>query len=142
GGQVALGMLLSSAVGLERQLAHRPAGLRTHMLMGGAAAMLVGLAFTVVRRYAADTAYPLLKIDRTVVIQGVVSAAGFVGVAAILRPSAEHIEGLTTAASLIFVTGIGVCTGLQQYWLAVGATLLALATLYLLHKLEARITNR
>src|SRR5262249_15322851 len=141
-GQVALAMLLSSAVGLERQLAHRPAGLRTHMLMGGAAAMLVGLAFSVVRRYAADPAYPLLKIDPTVVIQGVVSAAGFIGVAAILRPSAEHIEGLTTAASLIFVTAIGVCTALQQFWLAVGATLFALVTLHGIHKLEDRITKR
>ena len=143
-GAVALAMVLSAAIGYERQLAHRPAGLRTHMLLGGAVALLVGLAFHVVTRYAADLAYPMLKIDPTVVIQGVVTAAGFLGAGTILRrqdSSSEKVEGLTTAASLLFVCGIGVCAALYQPWLAVGATVLALVTLHLVRKLEERMTN-
>jgi putative Mg2+ transporter-C (MgtC) family protein len=141
-GEVALAMLLSAVVGIERQLAHRPAGLRTHMLMGGAAALVVGLAFSVVRSYAADPAFPLLKIDPTVVIQGVISAAGFLGVASILRPDADHVQGATTAASLVFVTAIGVATGLHQFLLAAGATVFAYVTLHIIHKFEDRIANR
>ena len=75
-GNVALAMLLSSVIGLERELAHKPAGLRTHMLLGGAASLLTGLAFTIVRRYAATTDYPMLKVDPTVVIQAAGSRLG------------------------------------------------------------------
>jgi putative Mg2+ transporter-C (MgtC) family protein len=143
-GQVALAMLLASVIGLERELAHRPAGLRTHMLLAGASALLVGLAFTIVRRYAATTDYPMLKVDPTVVIQAVVTATGFLGAGTILRrqDSPEHVEGLTTAASLLFVAGIGVCTALGQGWLAVGATLLAFGTLHLVGWAERRIAKR
>lgn len=143
-GQVALAMLLSAVIGLEREFAHKPAGLRTHMLLGGASALLVGLAFTIVRRYAAAADFPLLKVDPTVVIQAVVTATGFLGAGTILRrpDSSEHVEGLTTAASLLFVAGIGVCSALGQTWLAVGVTLLAFATLYAVRGLEGRIAKR
>jgi putative Mg2+ transporter-C (MgtC) family protein len=142
-GQVALAMLLSSFIGLERELARKPAGLRTHMLLGGAAALLTGLAFTIVRRYAATTDYPMLKVDPTVVIQAVVSAVGFIGIGTILRhPHGDHVEGLTTAASLLFVAAIGVSVALGQLWLSVGVTVLAYATLHLVRRIEARIARR
>ena len=143
-GQVALAMVLASVVGLERELSHKPAGLRTHMLLGGASALLVGLAFTIVRRYAASSDYPLLRVDPAVVIQAVVTATGFLGAGTILRrtDSAEHVEGLTTAASLLFVAGIGVCTALGQTWLAVGVTVLAFVTLHLVRWVEGRIAKR
>ena len=142
-GQVALAMLLSSVVGLEREFAHKPAGLRTHMLLGGASALLTGLAFTIVRRYAATSDFPMLKVDPTVVIQAVVTAVGFLGVGTILRHGPEErVEGLTTSASLLFVAGIGVCVALGQTWLGVGATLLAFATLHLVRWIEGRIARR
>src|SRR5512132_4175942 len=137
-------MLLASVVGLEREPAHKPAGLRTHMLLGGASALLVGLAFTIVRRFAATSDYPMLRVDPTVVIQAVVTATGFLGAGTILRrpESAEMVEGLTTAASLLFVAGVGVCTALGQTWLAIGVTVLALATLHVVRRVEARIAKR
>jgi putative Mg2+ transporter-C (MgtC) family protein len=142
--QVALAMLLAAVIGLEREFAHKPAGLRTHMLLAGASALLVGLAFTIVRQYAATSNFPMLKVDPTVVIQAVVTATGFLGAGTILRrpESAEHIEGLTTAASLLFVAGIGVCTALGQTWLAVGVTVLAFGTLHAVRWVEGKIEKR
>jgi putative Mg2+ transporter-C (MgtC) family protein len=142
--QVALAMLLAAVIGLEREFAHKPAGLRTHMLLAGASALLVGLAFTIVKQYAATSDFPMLKVDPTVVIQAVVTATGFLGAGTILRrqDAPEHVEGLTTAASLLFVAGIGVCTALGQIWLAVGVTLLAFGTLHAVRWVEGRIAKR
>ena len=142
--QVALAMLLAAVIGLEREFAHKPAGLRTHMLLAGASSLLVGLAFTIVRQYAATSDFPMLKVDPTVVIQAVVTATGFLGAGTILRrpDSVEHVEGLTTAASLLFVAGIGVCTALGQTWLAVGVTFLAFGTLHVVRWVEGKIEKR
>jgi putative Mg2+ transporter-C (MgtC) family protein len=76
-GQVALAMALAAIFGSERELARKPAGLRTHMLVSGAAALLVGLGFTIVRRFAGSSEYPLVRVDPVVVIQAVVTAVGF-----------------------------------------------------------------
>lgn len=142
-GHVALAMFLASFIGLERELARKPAGLRTHMLLAGASALLTGLAFTIVRRYAATSDYPMLKVDPTIVIQAVVSAVGFIGIGTILRRSdGEQVEGLTTAASLLFVAAIGVSVALGQLWLSVGVTVLAYATLHLVRRLEGWIARR
>jgi putative Mg2+ transporter-C (MgtC) family protein len=144
-GQVALAMALAAVVGLERELARRPAGLRTHMLVSGAAALLVGLGFTIVRRFGASTAYPLVRVDPVVVIQAVVTAVGFLGAGTILHearadPKAPiHVEGLTTAASLLYVAALGTCVALGQTWLALGVTALAWTTLRLVAKVEVRI---
>jgi putative Mg2+ transporter-C (MgtC) family protein len=142
--QVAVAMLLAAVIGLEREFAHKPAGLRTHMLLSGASSLLVGLAFTIVRQYAASTDYPMLKVDPTVVIQAVVTATGFLGAGTILRrpDSPEGVEGLTTAASLLFVAGIGVCTALGQIWLAAGVTFLAFGTLHAVGWVERKLEKR
>jgi putative Mg2+ transporter-C (MgtC) family protein len=51
-GEVAIAMALGGLIGLEREFADKPAGLRTHMLIAGAAALLVGLGDTMMRRFA------------------------------------------------------------------------------------------
>ena len=53
-GVVALAMLLGGVVGMERELADKPAGLRTHMLVSGAAALLVGLSNVIVDTFIAE----------------------------------------------------------------------------------------
>ena len=116
-GQVALAMVLSAVIGAEREAARKPAGLRTHMLVSGAAALLVGLGFTIVRRFGGSSQYPLVRVDPVIVIQAVVTAVGFLGAGTILRRSQmgggsprEHVEGLTTVASLLFVAALGTCS--------------------------------
>lgn len=88
-------------VGFERQLRHKIAGLRTHMLvaLGAAAIMLVGL-----------------ELDTTLsqVIQGVVTGIGFIGAGTIIHAS-RHVEGVTTAASLWTSTIMGLAAGAGFY---------------------------
>jgi putative Mg2+ transporter-C (MgtC) family protein len=142
-GDVALAMVLGAVIGLERELARKPAGLRTHMLVAGAAAMLVEGARGLLHQFVVRGASPLVRFDPVPVITAVVTAVGFLGAGTILRQErTEHVEGLTTAASMLFAATVGVATSLQQYLLAAGATVLALVTLHLVGALERRSSTR
>jgi putative Mg2+ transporter-C (MgtC) family protein len=139
--EVALAMALGALLGLDRELAHKPAGLRTHMLVGGAAALLVGLVGVLLKRYLVPPISPLVRADPVPIITAVVMAVGFLGAGSIIRHE-DHVEGLTTAASLLFAAAIGATVGLEQFPLAVGVTLLALATLRGLGALEEKLRAR
>ncbi|MGH6611142.1 MAG: MgtC/SapB family protein [Burkholderiaceae bacterium] len=136
--EVAGAMLLGGMIGYERETADRPAGFRTHMMLAGACALLVGLGASMLATFTA--LHPdVISADPFRLVGGVVTALGFIGAGTIFRPDGQRVEGLTTATSLLFAGGIGVCAALQQWWLAVGATVLALIVLRGLQKLEARI---
>jgi putative Mg2+ transporter-C (MgtC) family protein len=142
-GQVALAMALGALLGLERELAHKAAGLRTHMLVAGAAAMLVGLVDALLHRFLLPAISPLVRADPVPVITAVVMAVGFLGAGTIIRrPDAEHVEGLTTAAAMLFAAAVGSAVGLRQFLLAIGATVLALVTLRGVKFLEDRLLRR
>ncbi|HYB53967.1 MAG TPA: MgtC/SapB family protein [Thermoanaerobaculia bacterium] len=142
-GEVALAMALGALLGVERQLAHKPAGLRTHMMIAGAASLLVGLVGVLLRRYLVPPISPLVRADPVPIITAVVTAVGFLGAGSIIRHSeSDHIEGLTTAASLLLAAAIGATVGLEQFPLAVGVTLLALATLRGLRAVEGWLDRR
>ncbi|MGZ9057703.1 MAG: MgtC/SapB family protein [Burkholderiaceae bacterium] len=136
--EVAGAMLLGGMIGYEREAANKPAGFRTHMMLAGACALLVGLGGSMLTNFSAS--HPgVISADPFRLVGGVVTALGFIGAGTIFRPRGERVEGLTTATSLLFSGGIGVCAALQQWWLAVGATLLALVVLRGLQVVEARI---
>jgi putative Mg2+ transporter-C (MgtC) family protein len=137
-GEVAVAMVLGGAIGFEREAANRPAGFRTHMLVAGAAALIVGIGSAMLDVFG--TAHPgLVQADPFRLVGGVIAALGFIGAGTIFRRSGHAVEGLTTAASVLFSGAIGVAAALQQWWLAIGATLLALLVLRGLQKVEARI---
>ena len=75
----AYAMLLGGAVGFERELKNRPAGFRTHMLVAGACAMLVGLVDLIAQRYADGAYRDLLRVDPVRLIEAAVAAVGFLG---------------------------------------------------------------
>ena len=136
--EVAAAMLLGGLIGYERETANKPAGFRTHMMLAGACALLVGLGDAMLATFSRQ--HPeMISADPFRLVGGVVTALGFIGAGTIFRPEGQRVEGLTTATSLLFSGGIGVCAALQQWWLAVGATLLALLVLRGLQTLEARI---
>lgn len=140
---VALAMALGAVIGLERELARKAAGLRTHMLVAGAAAMLVEGARGLLANFLVPGASPLVRFDPVPVITAIVTAVGFLGAGTIIRQqNTEHVEGLTTAASMLFAATTGAVASLRQYWVAVGATLLALVTLRAIALLELRIRSR
>lgn len=129
----AYAMVLGGLIGWERELKDRPAGFRTHMLVAGAAAMLVGLGDLLAVHFSAEDYRELVRVDPIRLIEAVVAAVGFLGAGAIFRRSGGNsVSGLTTAASLLMVAAIGIAAGLRVHVLALGATLLTLAVLLVL----------
>jgi putative Mg2+ transporter-C (MgtC) family protein len=141
-------MALGGLVGFDREAAGKPAGFRTLMLVAGASALIVSLADAVVAHYAtsvwlvrpADGSTPpeVIRADPIRVIEAVVTGVSFLGAGTIIRGRA-HVEGLTTAASILFVAAVGIGTGLHQWVLSVGVTFLALVVLRLVKPLEERL---
>ncbi len=141
-GGVALAMVLGSLIGLEREFAGKPAGLRTHMLLCGAAALLTEVGLAMVHDSIAAPS-PSLRADPVVIVQAVATAVGFIGGGTILRhPETDRVEGLTTAASLLLTSAIGVAAASSRAILAVGVTLLALLVLRGVRWAEVRIGKR
>lgn len=141
-GTTAYAMALGGAIGFERELKNRPAGFRTHMLVAGAAALLVGLVDLLAQRYSAEAYRELVRIDPIRLIEAMVAAVGFLGAGTIFRNREESaVSGITTAASLLMVAVIGIAAGVHSHVLAVGATLLTLAVLLLLGWMERRVSR-
>ncbi|WP_255992212.1 MgtC/SapB family protein [Chitinolyticbacter albus] len=146
-GEVALAMLLGGLVGWEREAARKPAGLRTQMLVAGAAALFVGLADVLLARYYGHTHSEMVRSDPIRVLEAIVTGVSFLGAGTIFRISSaanegEQVKGLTTAASLLMSAGIGVAVGLTQFMLAIGIVVLNLVVLYGLRRLERYFSPR
>lgn len=140
--EVAFAMLLGGIVGIERELANKPAGFRTHMLVSGTAALLVGMGDALVAKFAEDAGHELIQADPFRIIGAVVSGISFLGAGTIFRGGSQHVEGLTTAASLLICAAIGVAIGSRQWITAIGVTLLTLAVLRALVLVEGLIARR
>ena len=140
---VGLAMFLGGLVGLDREAARKPAGLRTHMLVSGAAALLVLLGQVMVRSYDAKLA-SLLTSDPIRIIEAVITGVSFLGAGTIIRNHRDgnQVEGLTTAASLLLAAAIGISVALSQFILAVGLTLLVLLVLRFLGYLAGRFSEQ
>jgi putative Mg2+ transporter-C (MgtC) family protein len=140
---VALAMLLGAMIGLEREFADKPAGLRTHMLVAGAAALLVTLSELMVKEFGADLGSQLVRADPIRIIEAVITGVSFLGAGTIIRSrSGGHVEGLTTAASILLAAALGICVALSQLGLAIGVTVLALITLRGVNVLESWLERR
>ena len=125
-----LSVVLSGLIGLERQLHRKTAGFRTHILvsMGSCLIMLTSL-------YVFDIYKDKAALDPARIAAGVITGIGFLGAGAIIRER-ENVKGLTTAASLWIVSGIGLAVGCGFHKAAVYATVLALITLFFFRYLE------
>lgn len=131
---VAFAMVLGGLIGYERETRLKPAGLRTHMLIAGAAALLLGIADLLAEHFTDESYQDLLRIDPIRIIEAIVTAVAFIGAGTIIQHTRKDaVLGLTTATSLLFTAAIGIAVGLQQYVLALGATLIALVVLHLVN---------
>lgn len=140
-GEVALAMLLGGVIGFEREVADKPAGFRTQMLVAGAAALLVGLADAMLNRFALDSSLQTTS-DPIRIVEAIVTGISFLGAGTIFRrSSSEQVQGLTTAASILLCAAIGISVALRQFVLAVGVTLLALVVLRGLTGVEKRLNR-
>jgi putative Mg2+ transporter-C (MgtC) family protein len=140
-GFIAAAMFLGAAIGLERHLADKPAGMRTHMLVAGATALLVSLGDGLVQHFAEYDG--LVRADPIGLIVATVTGVSFLGAGTIIRGGNQNsVEGLTTAASLLFTAVVGICAATHQLIMAAGATALALLTLRTLRIVEDRARGR
>jgi putative Mg2+ transporter-C (MgtC) family protein len=132
--------VLGGAIGFERELRERQAGLRTHLVVCVGSAL-----FTLVSAYgfrdfiAAGNAYA--RIDPTRIAAQIVSGIGFLGAGAIIRQGLS-VRGLTTAATLWLVAAIGMASGAGYYDAALIATFGALLTLGPLRIVAFRVIHR
>lgn len=119
-----LAVALGALIGFERELKHRPAGLRTHMLvsLGATLFTVISLSF---------------EIDSARIAAGIVTGIGFLGAGSIIAHKGQ-VKGITTAATLWVVAGIGLCVGMGQYLIAVIGALLIFMILQL-GRIEKRI---
>lgn len=121
---LAAATVIGSALGAERELRGKPAGMRTHALVALGAALV-----TIVSIHATDSA-DAQSLSR--VIQGVIAGVGFLGGGAILKSAGEeYITGLTTAASIWLVASLGVACGAGMWLAALVAVGFALVVLIL-----------
>lgn len=114
--------VIGSAIGIDRELRGKPAGMRTHALVSLGAALVT----VVVVRVGPPNIEYVDAVSR--VIQGIVAGVGFLGAGTILK-SAETVHGLTTAASIWFVAALGAACGAGQWIAAILAAAFALLIL-------------
>ncbi|MCB1741621.1 MAG: MgtC/SapB family protein [Gammaproteobacteria bacterium] len=133
-------MFLGGLVGFEREQLNRPAGFRTHIIVAGAAALLVLLTDVLITHFSVEQYGESLRTDPIRIVEAVVTGVSFLGAGTIFTSGKGHtVKGLTTAAALLLSAAIGIAVALHQYVLAVGTTLLALVVLRLLRNVDASV---
>ncbi len=135
--RLTLSLVLSGLIGLERQVHRRTAGMRTHILvcLGSCLIMLTSL-------YVFDIYKNITRLDPTRIAAGITAGIGFLGAGAIIRQreTVDSVVGLTTAASLWVVAGIGMAVGCGFYAAGMYTTVLTLIVLFFFRTFEAKLS--
>ena len=131
-----LALILGGLIGSERELRHKGAGFRTHILvcMGSALIMLTSL-------YVFDIYKDIANLDPSRIAAGVITGIGFLCAGTILRYGGSVI-GLTTAASLWIASAIGLALGCGFYSGAIFSSLLVFIVLFFLRNLDEKLARR
>ena len=132
-GRLTVALIIGAGVGLQRQVAHKAAGVRTHMLVAlGTALVLVA---------ASDAGFADTDLSR--IVQGIITGIGFLGGGAILKLTSEHeIRGLTTAAGIWLTAGASAAAGLGQIAAALIGLIFALLVLGVMARLDEPTSKR
>jgi putative Mg2+ transporter-C (MgtC) family protein len=123
--------LLSGVIGLEREMKNKPAGVRTNALIGLGSALMTVVGLQVASWMPEVT-------DPTRIASVVVQGIGFLGAGAIIQ-SAGSVRGLTTAATMWIVAGVGITVGFGFIPQALVATFLILTLLVIFGAIDARL---
>jgi putative Mg2+ transporter-C (MgtC) family protein len=135
-GRLMLSAALGGAVGMEREVSGKPAGLRTNLLICVGAALITEMSVLITQ-----TAGTGGRGDPGRLAAQIVSGIGFIGAGTILQ-SRGRIIGLTSAATLWVVAAVGIAVGVREYTVSIGATVLILITLFLLRRVEDVLARR
>jgi putative Mg2+ transporter-C (MgtC) family protein len=125
--RLVLAAILGGLIGLERQLKHRPAGLRTNLFICLGAAMFTLLSDELAVEHLGD---------HTRIAAQIIPGIGFIGAGSILHARDKLVTGLTTAATIFVVASVGMAVGGGLYLTSIFATALILLCLFLLGRAE------
>jgi putative Mg2+ transporter-C (MgtC) family protein len=120
--RLVLSVIAGGFIGIEREVVHKPAGVRTHMLVCLGSALF---ALVTIESLPSEVAR---------IIAGIATGIGFLGAGTIFRSKSE-VHGLTTAASIWAVAGVGIAIGLGYYLMTIISVVLILIVLQL-NKME------
>ncbi|CAN5829062.1 hypothetical protein BH20CHL1_BH20CHL1_02800 [soil metagenome] len=134
--RVALAAVLGGIIGIERELRAKDAGLRTNMLVAMGAALFTVSSIQLSEFYINWNGS--IRFDPSRIISTIVSGIGFLG-GAIIFKTEERVRGVTTAASIWVVTGVGVATGAGFYVMAAGSTVLIVVVLLVVGWIEHQV---
>jgi putative Mg2+ transporter-C (MgtC) family protein len=135
--RLGLAFVAGFLVGWERESHGRPAGLRTNILACVASAAAMMIAHDLLTQVAGSAAAGAVRADPARLGAGILTGIGFLGAGTILRHE-NLVRGVTTAASLWFVTVLGLALGTGLFVLGGVGTVLALFALYILPRLERK----
>ncbi len=137
-GKFLFALFLGALIGLEREFSEKPAGLRTHMIVAGAACLLISLNDFVRPQPAAG----LINSESHFLVDAIITGVSFLGAGTIIQRGgrSQKIQGLTTAGSLLLSAVVGIYVAFWKFWVASGVSVL---TLLVLHSfwLERRIVE-
>jgi putative Mg2+ transporter-C (MgtC) family protein len=129
--------LVGGAVGLNRELRKKPAGLRTHILISLAAAVFTLITFELHMEFSTERG----NTDPIRIIEAVTAGVAFLAAGAIIQ-SRGDVRGLTTGANMWLAGALGVACGSGYYMLAVFGTVFALVVLVVLGRLEMALASK
>ncbi|MFC2078354.1 MgtC/SapB family protein [Candidatus Bipolaricaulota bacterium] len=133
---------LSAVIGIEREFHGRPAGLRTHLLVGtGAALVMVALQVAWDMTVAGGVLPSGLPAEVGRLAAGIITGIGFLGAGTIIKVG-DWVHGLTTAASLWFVAMLGISAGLGAWQVAVTGGAIGIVVLAIVDPLASAIPSR
>jgi putative Mg2+ transporter-C (MgtC) family protein len=121
-------MIFGAIIGIEREIHHKPAGLRTNILICMGAS-----AFTLIAHHIS-----INTDSETRVIQGIITGVGFLG-AGVLMHEQGSVHGLTTAATIWLVTAVGIACGARLYGIAIVVAISGLLVLVALQPYEQKL---
>lgn len=122
--RIFISVILGALIGFEREITHKPAGLRTHIFVCMGACLFTISSFYLLPEDSIGS------FDTTRIAAGIVAGISFIGAGSIIASKGD-VRGLTTAASLWVVASIGLMVGLGNYILPVIATIIAFLVLRL-----------
>lgn len=135
--KIILAAILSIVMGFERGLRHKGADLRTHILVGVGSALITLTSIYLFDVYKTQTTV----IDPSRMIAGIVQGIGFLCAGTIIR-AGSHVTGLTTAATLWIVSGVGIAVGAGQFDAAILVSVVVSLVLVCVRPLEQKLDEK
>lgn len=137
--KLTLAIVLGGLIGLERSVNNKSAGFRTMMLICMSSTLFIKIGM-----YMVGNSQIFGQVSVAVIVGHTIAGIGFLGAGSIIKNNGETgaaVEGLTTAATIWFVAGIGLLVGSGLFWHAIVATVYALVILLVFSSVEKRAVS-